>query len=160
MGVLGNELADRAAAKATHHIHPDIHIPTSTSFIVSRIYGTAIDLWQTMADHNPDVTLKCCLTGIICHGPSVTETVRHRDNGEDNDGTAKPKNTDVFSGFMMGTGKRWPRKSWKARRRWNAYYLRRRSKDTSQTYLVTQITCLTSEPIRLHPGGMQITPPL
>ena len=24
-------------------------------------------------------------------------TIRHRDNGEDNDGTAKPKNTDVFS---------------------------------------------------------------
>ena len=54
---------------------------------------------------------------------------------------------------MMGTGKRWPRKSWKARRRWNAHYLRRRSKDTSQTYWATQITCLTSEPIRLPPRG-------
>ena len=53
VGIEGNELPDVTAAKATHCTFPDIFIPTSTSFIFARIYSTAMDVWCTMAKHDP-----------------------------------------------------------------------------------------------------------
>ena len=49
-------MADRAAVRATHWPESDIHFPKCTSLINSRIQRTAIDLWPTMAEHNPTAT--------------------------------------------------------------------------------------------------------
>ena len=49
-------MADQAATKATHRPHPDLLIPLSTSLIQSRVHRTAIDIWQTVAEHNPKAT--------------------------------------------------------------------------------------------------------
>ena len=57
VGLEGNELADEAAAKATHREAPDIFIPTSTSFIFARIYSSAMEVWCTRAEHDPKATL-------------------------------------------------------------------------------------------------------
>ena len=56
VGLVGNEAADRAATKATHRSDPDLLVPLSTSLIQSVIQRTAIDLWQTVAEYDPEAT--------------------------------------------------------------------------------------------------------